>query len=265
MSPPAGTSTSALRSIVIWDVRLQFRYGFYAVYAVVTLFYLLVLGRLPGGLVEPALVLVLVTDTAVLGFYFVGALVLIEKREGVLDALVVSPLGVDGYLLSKTASLTALATLASTLVVGLVRPPGIDPLLLLAGVVPTASLFVLVGVAAVARFDTMNRYFFGALLYGVVLYAPLAGYLGLLETPLFYLLPVQPALVLVAGAFDTLAYLAFGNVAAYLIARGQFRRHVLQDARERPRTRDRTPGRLASWIGARVGPVGGRALADARN
>jgi len=170
-SLPGRFARSALAAMLAWDVCIQARYGFYAVYAVVTGFYLVVLDALPASLVDRALVLVVVTDTAVLGFYFIGALVLIEKREGVLDALLVTPLGLRGYLLSKAASLTLLATLASGVVVGFTHGTRVAVAPLLAGVALTASLFVLVGVAAVARFDTVNRYFFGAVLYGAVLYA----------------------------------------------------------------------------------------------
>lgn len=269
-----GRAVPTLRSMLSWDIRIQVRYGFYAVYAVVTLFYLLILGNLPADLVEPALVLVVVTDTAVLGFYFIGALVLIEKREGVLDALVVTPLGIRGYIVSKTISLTALAALASTVVVAFVHPTGVDFALLLAGVAPTASLFVLVGIAAVARFDTINRYFFSAVLYGTILYAPLAGYLGVFETPLYYLLPIQPTLVLVEGAFSghrlatvtyALVYLGLGNAVAYVLARRQFRYHVVQGGGKRPAASAHEPNRLTSWVTERGGSIGGMALADTRN
>lgn len=269
-----GRRALTLQSMLSWDIRLQVRYGFYTVYAVVTLFYLLALGTLPADLTIPALVLVVVTDTAVLGFYFVGALVLIEKREGVLDALVVTPLGVRGYIVSKAISLTALATLSSTVVVAVVHSTGVNFALLLAGVTLTASLFVLVGVAAVSQFRTINRYFFSAVLYGTVLYAPIAGYLGIFETPLYYLLPIQPALVLVEGAFSeprlattgyALAYLSLGNVVAYVLARSQFQHHIVQGGGNRRTNSTHGLNRLTSWVNERGGSITGMALADARN
>jgi len=271
---PGRFARSALAAMLAWDVCIQARYGFYAVYAVVTGFYLVVLDALPASLVDRALVLVVVTDTAVLGFYFIGALVLIEKREGVLDALLVTPLGLRGYLLSKAASLTLLATLASGVVVGFTHGTRVAVAPLLAGVALTASLFVLVGVAAVARFDTVNRYFFGAVLYGAVLYAPVAGFLGVFDTAAFALLPLEPALVLVNAAFQgaapaslayAVAYLLVGNVAAFLLARHQLQRHVVADAGAGTDDSPREPGRLSAWLNGRVGPIGGLALADARN
>lgn len=226
-----------LGAMLRWDVRLQVRYGFYAVYAVLTGLYVALLTQLPARTTAPALSLVLVSDPAVLGFYFIAALVLVEKGEGVLDSLVVTPLGVDGYLLSKLASLTALALAASLAVAAIVRGGGFDIPLLVAGITLTSVFFVLLGFVAVARFDSINEYFLSAAAYGTVLYAPLLGFVGVVETPLFYLLPVRPALVLVHGAFAGVApwetayavgYLSLGSVVAYVLARRSFRRHVVE-------------------------------------
>jgi hypothetical protein len=264
---------SALRSMAVWDVRLQFRYGFYAVYAIVTAVYALGLTQLPPGFVIPALVLAVVTDSAVLGFYFIGALVLIEKREGVIDALVVSPLGVRGYLLSKTVSLTLLAVLASTSVALLVHPRVNLPVFV-AAVALTAVLFVLIGFAAVARFDAINDYFLSAVFYGTILYAPLFGFLGVVETPLFVLLPTQPALVLVNGAFGGLGvveagygfgYLALGCVGAFALARREFERRLVRGEGAGGAHAPGHRGWLSRHLGDRTGPVGGLVLADLRN
>ncbi|PSP78068.1 hypothetical protein BRC81_08405 [Halobacteriales archaeon QS_1_68_20] len=199
---------SALRSMLAWDVRLRVRFGFYAVYAVLTAVSVLGLRAAPSGLRTDAAVLLVVTDPTVLGFYFVAAMVLFERGEGVLDALVTSPLGDRGYLASKVLSLSLLAVAASTMVAVLGHGATNLPVLIV-GVALGASLFVLVGFVSVARFDSVNEYFLGAVGWGSVLFLPLFGYVGLLQSPLLHLLPVQPVLVLVGTA--TVA--AFGGPA----------------------------------------------------
>ena len=219
------------------DVRLQFRYGFYAVYAVLSVVFVLGLRAMGPELRTDAAVLLIVTDPTVLGFYFIAATVLFEKDEGVLDALVVSPLGDRGYLVSKVLSLSLLATIAATLVavLGHGSTPGLG--VLVVGVALSASLFVLIGFVAVARFDSINQYFVSAVGWGTVLFLPLFGYVGVVETPLFYLLPAKPALLLVEGGFRPLppwqvaygiGYLVAGNGVAYAWARRAFRRHVVR-------------------------------------
>ncbi|MFC7138024.1 hypothetical protein ACFQRB_19300 [Halobaculum litoreum] len=72
----------SVSTMLRWDGRLQFRYGFYAVYAVVTVLFGLGLSGLPASVRTDTLVMVLFADPGFLGFYFVGALVLFEKNEG---------------------------------------------------------------------------------------------------------------------------------------------------------------------------------------
>lgn len=263
---------------MVWDVRLQIRYGFYTVYAVLTAAYIVGLQVLETGLRTDATVLLIVTDPTILGFYFIAAMILFEKEEGVLDALVTSPIGDQGYLLSKVVTLSLLAVLASTLVavLGHGRIPGLA--LLVPGVALSASLFVLIGFTAVARYNSINEYFISAVGWGTVLFLPLFGYIGIIETPLFYLLPAQPVLLLVEGGFRSLAawevvygvgYLLVGNAVAYVGARRAFRRHIVRGGdpgrqlgrREVPDTRQH---QLLPWRQARS-PWMGMVLADLRN
>jgi hypothetical protein len=59
--------------MVPWDVRLQYRYGFYGVYAVLTVLFAATLRSVPSGAArETALLLVVFSDPSFLGFYFVA-------------------------------------------------------------------------------------------------------------------------------------------------------------------------------------------------
>lgn len=224
-------------SMLLWDVRLQRRYGFYTVYAVLTTAFVAGLQLLGPGLRTDAAVVLIVTDPTVLGFYFIAAMVLFEKEEGVLDALVTSPLGDRGYLLSKVVTLSLLAVLAATLVALLGHGSVSGLALLVGGTALSASLFVLIGFTAVARYNSVNEYFISAVGWGTVLFLPLFGYVGVVETQLFYLLPAQPVLILVEGGFRAVAlwevaygvgYLLVANAVAYVGARRAFRRHIVR-------------------------------------
>ena len=254
-----------------WDVRLQHRYGFYAVYVVLTIVYAGGIRLLPPGPSrETALILVLFSDPSFLSFYFIAALVLFEKGEGVVDALVTSPLSTRGYLLSKSLSLTALALATTVAITVLGYGSVVRWLPLLAGVGLTSILFVLVGVVAVARFDSINAYFMTALLYMSVLGAPVLGFLGIVETPLFYLLPAKPPLVLIEAAVSTVptwevayavVYLLAAIPVAYVAARRSFERHLV--AGVEPGGSARPP--IGSDLGWSGGPVTSLVLADLKN
>ena len=267
-----------LGSMMVWDVRLQIRYGFYTVYAVLTAAFVVGLQLLGTGLRTEAAVLLIVTDPTVLGFYFIAAMVLFEKEEGVLDALVTSPIGDRGYLLSKVVTLSLLAVLASALVALLGHGSVSGLALLVTGVALSASLFVLIGFTAVARYNSVNEYFISAVGWGAILFLPLFGYVGLVETPLFYLLPAQPVLLLVEGGFRSLGlwevvygvgYLLVANAVAYVGARRSFRRHIIRGGdpgrqlgrRKIPDTRQH---QRLNWRQSRS-PWMGLVLADLRN
>lgn len=227
----------SILNMLQWDVRLQTRYGIIPVYAVVTFIFSLGL-QLTGPALRPdAVVLLIAMEPAVLGFYFIAVLVLYEKREGVLQALVVSPLGDTGYLISKTVSLSLLAVSASFVVFSTRFGMSLQALILLIGVFLSSSFFVLLGFVSVSRFDSINEYFLSAAIWGAVLFAPVLGYIGLFDTAAFYLLPVRPLLITIEAGIHRVslwkviyafAYLLVGIVIAFQWARRSFNRDIVR-------------------------------------
>ncbi|WP_254272558.1 ABC transporter permease [Haloarcula marina] len=263
-------SVGRLQAMLPWDVRLQARYGFYTVYAVLTLAFALGVRAVPVDARPLAFVLVVFSDPSFLGFYFVAALVLFEKREGVLDAIVTSPLSTAAYVCSKALSLTLLALLATAVIAVLGYGPGVGWPALLGGVALTSTLFVFVGFVAVARFDSINAYFMTALAYMTVLGLPVFGVLGLFETPLYYLLPAKASLVLLRAAVETVptwelvyavGYLLLGNVVAFAAAGRAVDRHIVAGVTDHKAAG--TP--IGASVGGEYGPVASLALADLKN
>src|SRR5688572_16362369 len=110
------------RTVVLlrWEARLQRRYMFYAITAVVALVWIVLLRLLPPAVrADPAALLPLfvLTNLQITAFYFAAALVLLERTQGVLAALLVSPLTADEYLWAKVASLTALGLVENLVIV----------------------------------------------------------------------------------------------------------------------------------------------------
>ena len=155
------------------DIILQIKYGFYGVYVVLILFYIFILKFLSIKLSTFLLPLIIFTDPALLGFYFIGGLILLEKDENTLDYLLVTPLRIREYLISKMVSLTVLALLASVIIVIFSYGTIFNWLLLLSGIVLTSFFYVLIGFVAVARFNTVNDYIFSSVLYMILLNYPL--------------------------------------------------------------------------------------------
>lgn len=159
-----------LRALVAHEARLQFRYGIYYAYAFVIAFYMAVIyalgDSLPGWLVG----VIIFSDPAAVGFFFLGALMLLEKSEGVRTALAVTPLSSSGYFWAKSITLTSMACLAVFAVaIGLhedVNYWGLMPVVAL-----TSVQYLAIGVPVVRLFSTVTSYMMGAafLLIPVVL------------------------------------------------------------------------------------------------
>ena len=114
---------NALITLVRWDATLQARNGFYWA----TAFVVVVMGALLLNVPEaartdrtawvPALVAVNLQITT---FFFVAGLILLERDEGTLTALAVSPLSPGTYLWARTITLTALAAVETIAIVWIV-------------------------------------------------------------------------------------------------------------------------------------------------
>ena len=183
------------------DVRLQIRNGFYWAVAFLLGAVVVVISLLPvfdWAPVLPALVLGnLVTAT----FFFMGGLVLLEKREQTLEAQIVTPLTTTEYLTSKVVTLTALSVIENVLIVIVAYGTGFRLVPLVIGIVGASAIYCLLGFVAVARYDSINEYLFPSMMYVTVCSLPFLHYAGLWETPLMYLHPLMAPLVILEAAF----------------------------------------------------------------
>ncbi len=184
------------------DIKLQWRYGLWAAGIFVVLVWTAIFALLPAEVVPLIVPFALFVDLAGFGFFFIAGLVLFERDEGVLSALVASPLRSREYLVSRLVTLTllalavSLATVASAYAVS-----GAWSLLggpnwawLVAGTILTSLIIVLVGFIAVAPFENLSHFLLPSTLMVTVLQLPLLNYFDILPSRLWWLVPSQPAL-----------------------------------------------------------------------
>ncbi len=218
------------------DIFLQMKYGIYLIYGIITLVYVVLLRQLSINIIDTAVPLVVLTDPSMLGFFFIGGLVLFEKGEGTLEYLVVSPLSINYYLISKMLSLTLVSTIVGLLVAMLTYGDKINILLLLIGIILTSFLFILIGFIAVVPFNTVNKYMLSSILYVTFLFSPFIDYFGMYRSWLFYLIPTQASILLIFGSFKELelwssiysiSYLIIWILIAYKIAHKRFIGYII--------------------------------------
>ena len=143
------------------DMRLQWRYGIYVAYGFVLVLYIGILAGVGSHLPAWVPAVIIFTDPAALGFFFLGALMMLEKAEGVTTALAVAPLAPADYFIAKCATLTAVALIACVILLLFIHRPA-DPALLFLTVALTSIQYIGVGVPMALRFNTVSAYLIGS-------------------------------------------------------------------------------------------------------
>lgn len=193
-----------LLSTILWDIRLQFRNGFYYAALFVGLITIILLNRFnptPDTL-RQILPLFALQNITVDTFYFIAGLVLLEKGEGTLEGLVVTPLRPREYLIAKIVTLTGLAVVENIIIVLVLYGLPDNMLLFTLGLILFSILFTLLGFITVIRFDSINSFLLPSVLVTTFLSLPLLAYFDLWHSWLLYLHPIQGSLLLLKAGFQ---------------------------------------------------------------
>ena len=105
-----------LKNLIIGDIKFQIKYGFYFIYMILTILYVCLISVLPVCWREKGSIIMIFTDPAAMGMFFMGAIILLEKSQRVLDSLVVSPVKAWEYIASKIISLGMISTLVAIII-----------------------------------------------------------------------------------------------------------------------------------------------------
>ena len=139
------------------EIRFQFRHGFYYVYAILTILYIVTLRFLPENLVHPTFTIILFTDICTLGFTFIGAIVLLERGQNLTESLFVTPLRLHEYLLSKILSFLILSASSAFLIMLGASVGGQNLLWFVFGAIFSALIYTLFGLVFAARARHVNE------------------------------------------------------------------------------------------------------------
>jgi fluoroquinolone transport system permease protein len=191
-----------LLALLRWDLVMQYRYGFWVAGLVVTVMWVALLRPLSPEYREIWLPCLLYLDIGALGLMFVAGVLFFERRQGVLDALVVTPLRTSAWLASKVLTLTLLATVMATVLVILAAGGDVAWPRLVLSFVLVAALYTLLGFLLAARFDGVSSFLVAFSLVGVPFALPLLDYFDIWRHPLLWLNPAQPAAVLIWRSFQ---------------------------------------------------------------
>lgn len=220
------------------EIAIQKRAGFYLVYIFMTLFFFSLLFLVPDILRSRTLGLIILLDPSFMGFFFAGALILLEKDQGVLSVLQTQGQGFTDYWRQKITSILILALsvvtvlTASAVLIGFVRPTisGLSRLLL--GLFLAVPVFYSSGLAIAGRFPRIIDYFLWSSILMLPFMFPFLELCGVSVSWFGLLSPVWGSLILISSAFESspdmselilaVVSLVGWNILAYRLGRNGF-------------------------------------------
>lgn len=191
-------------SALAGDIRYQIKYGFYLLYAFFSAVYIAALFLCPAGYRKTVGALIVLADPALLGSFFIGAIWLLEKGEGLHGFYGTSPLRPMEYILSKGLSLAVISTVSTDLIVCVGIREVTNYLTLSLGALIGSVLFTVVGLVIASYARSVNHYM-------------------LLASPLEVLVAIPPVLAAFGiefPAFDLLPGMALWRIIGFSVGSG---------------------------------------------
>lgn len=201
---------------VMADIRFQVKQGFYYVYAAITIMYLVILSFLPDNILDVTVPVVIFSDPSVLGLFFIGGIIMLEKLQGVLMVVVVTPLRTGEYILSKLISLAFISVLVGFAIAVLSRHGQVNWFLLFLSIVLTSAFFTLFGILICAGCSTINQYFLKSIPYMILFTIPCISLVGFPFSWVFTVIPSVAAIRLMLGAYTGISFLESSGLIVYL-------------------------------------------------
>ena len=153
------------------------------------------------GPAEKFLVLVIFNDPALLGFLFIGVMVLFEKNENTIAALAVTPMRLHMYILSKSLALTTISLGCCVAMVIAAYGMKINWGHFILAAILTTMIFSFLGFIVVAGERSFNDYILKAIGIILLLSIPFFGYFEIVHLDWFFLFPSYPGILLFDFSF----------------------------------------------------------------
>lgn len=188
-------------SALVNDIRYQMKYGFYFLYAFFSAIYIAALFLCPYEYRKTVASIIILTDPAMLGSFFIGGIWLLEKSEGLHSYWGISPLRPMEYILSKAVSLAIISTVSADLIMIIGLREMVNYFALSIIVFTGSMIFTTIGLLVASYARSVNHY--------LLLVAPLQIFL--------VLPPILAAIGLTHPVLDILPSMALWRVISFSI------------------------------------------------
>ncbi|MDD3123671.1 MAG: hypothetical protein PHC62_09205 [Candidatus Izemoplasmatales bacterium] len=146
-----------LKNLFLGDIKFQIKYGFYFIYLIFTLLYIVSLTILPTDWIKETSWILIFTDPSIMGLVFMGAIVQLEISEKTFNSLAVAPIKSSEYLLSKLLSLAFLSLVVS-LILGIYANSISNYLTFIIGILMGSIIFSSIGLILAFKSKSLNQF-----------------------------------------------------------------------------------------------------------
>lgn len=186
-----------LRSLFLFEMRILEKYGFYFLYAVITVVYVIVLFALPENWREKAAAILIFSDPAAMGLFFMGAIVLLEKSQHTPCAVAASPVRPAEYIIAKAGSLSVISILVAA---ALSLAAGVGHLFwVLSGTFLSGVIFSLLGMIVATKAESLNRFILWTAPVEIACFVPAMLHLFRITPAWLRYYPVNACMDMIAG------------------------------------------------------------------
>lgn len=186
-----------LRGLFLWDIRFQAKYGFYFLYAFLTVIYTIVLFAVPESWKEKTAAILIFSDPASMGLFFMGAIVLLEKSQYTTCALAVSPVHAKEYIVAKVCSLAAVSLVVAAV---LALAASVEHLhIVLFGTVISSAVFTLLGIIVATKIVSLNQFILWTVPIEIVCFVPAILHLFKITPAWLRYYPINVCMEMVSG------------------------------------------------------------------
>lgn len=207
-------------SLFFWNIRLQAKYGFYLLYTVLTVIYVFVLSVVPESWREKTAAVLIFSDPAAMGLFFMGAVVLLEKNQHTPCAFAVSPVCPAEYILAEVGALSVVSSGAAAVIAlaaGVSRLP-----VVLIGTVLSGTAFTLLGIIVATKINSLNQFILWTVPVETVCFVPAILHLFKISPAWMRCYPANVCMDMVSGHVPSMGgfFTLTASIAALFVLAG---------------------------------------------
>lgn len=186
-----------LRGLFLWDMHFQAKYGFYFLYAVLTVIYTIAIFAVPESWKEKTAAILIFSDPASMGLFFMGAIVLLEKSQHTPCAFAVSPVRPMEYIIAKVSSLSAISFVVAAI---LALAASVNNLhIVLFGTVISSAIFTLLAIIIATKIISLNQFILWTIPIEIACFVPAILHLFRITPAWLRYYPINVCMEMVSG------------------------------------------------------------------